>query len=82
MGRNQSDRNLRHETQAQLDDLADERDSRQYDETNLELGEDVGMNQTGTGTGDTAMRTRATPKAATQQATSTRHKKGNQAPER
>jgi hypothetical protein len=73
---NQPDRNLRNEVQSQIDDLNED----------IALGYDneieaQGLNQTGTGTGQsgtaqTAMRTKATPK------TSMHNKKGNQASNR
>ena len=84
---NQSDRNLRNEAQAQLDDLADETAGLPYGgdieaEDTGYIGDETGTNQTGTGTGATAMRTKATPKTAAQQSTSMQNKKGNQPPNR
>jgi hypothetical protein len=84
---NQSERNLRNDAQAQLDELAEE-------QTGIESGNDIaaedmnyigdeaGLKQTGTAPGTTAMRTKATPKTAAQQSTSMQNKKGNQPPNR
>ena len=81
MGRHQSDRNLRNETQAQLEDLAEEQGGGlPYDEAELQLGDEMGMQQTGTGGAGATMRTRATPKTAAQQ--SIRGKQSNQPPNR
>ncbi len=84
---NQSDRNLRNETQAQLDDLSDETAGLPYgSDIDAEgadyIGDETGTKQTGTGKGTTAMRTKATPKTAAQQSTSMQNKKGNQPPNR
>ena len=81
---NQSDRNLRNETQAQLDDLADEQAGIEYGN---DIGDDAelqqpGLNQTGAAPGATAMRTKATPKTAAAQSTSMQTKKSNQPPNR
>jgi hypothetical protein len=84
---NQSDKNLRNEAQAQLDELADDEAGLQYgseigaDHTNY-IGDETGMNQTGTAPGATAMRTKATPKTAAAQSTSMQTKKSNQPPNR
>ena len=81
---NQSDRNLRNEAQAQLDDLADEQAGIEYGN---DIGDDAalsetGLNQTGAAPGTTAMRTKATPKTAAAQSTSIQTKKSNQPPNR
>jgi len=86
---NHSDKNLRNEAQAQLDDLSDERAGLGYEadeEATGYIGDEMGTNQTGSaagagaGAGATAMRTKATPKTAAQQ--SMQSKKGNQPPNR
>ena len=81
---NQSDRNLRNETQAEIDEMADERAGLQYgnDIAAEDIGDETGLKQTGTAAGATAMRTKATPKTAAQQSTSMQNKKGNQPPNR
>jgi hypothetical protein len=84
---NQSDRNLRNETQAELNELADESSQPYGGDIDAEgsdfIGDDIGANQTGTGQGTTAMRTKATPKtAAQQQKSAMQNKKGNQPPNR
>ena len=84
---NHSEKNLRNETQAQLDDLADDTAGLPFGgdieaEDIGYIGDETGTNQTGTGKGATAMRTKATPKTAAQQSTSIQHKRGNQPPNR
>ena len=84
---NQSDKNLRNEAQAQLEDMAEDTTNLPYGgdieaEDLGYIGDETGTNQTGTGKGQTAMRTKATPKTAAQQSTSLQHKKGNQPPNR
>jgi len=84
---NQSDKNLRNEAQAQIDDLADEAAGVQYgsdieDEDTNYIGDETGLNQTGAAPGAGAMRTKATPKTAAQQSTSMQTKKSNQPPNR
>jgi hypothetical protein len=88
---NQSERNLRSDAQAQLNDPADEQADEQ---AGIEYGNDIaagdmnaigdetGPKQTGTASGTTAIRTKATPKTAAQQSTSMQNKKGNQPPNR
>ena len=83
---NQSDKNLRNEAQAQLDDLADEAGIEygsdiEAEDTNY-IGDETGLKQTGAAPGATAMRTKATPKTAAQQSTSMQTKKSNQSPNR
>jgi hypothetical protein len=80
---NQSERNLRKETQAEIDAMADEQAGLQYGEDiAADIEPDQGLNQTGYAQGATAMRTKATPKTAAEQSTSMKNKKGNQPPNR
>ncbi|OLB75505.1 MAG: hypothetical protein AUI14_20865 [Actinobacteria bacterium 13_2_20CM_2_71_6] len=88
---NPSDKNLRNEAQAELQDLSDDAATGglSFDDDITAEGTEyigdqtgTGTNQTGTGKGATAMRTKATPKTAAQQSTSMQTKKSNQPPNR